>query len=223
MLAQALQPPSSSDLMGYCDSKWISDYTYSAVLDYLGTPSTLVMSAGDEVQPSLLVWGQIDDEQIRFEPSFQVSTRPRLPSGPGPYSIEARASDGSALFGLSFSPDQIADLPGNRQSFVFAIPMSAATAGRISTLRLTGRGREAVLGAAPPAGSAPVLERVSGGRVRLRWNAQANPMVMVRDADTGEILSLARGGDVEVSTAMNKLELILSDGVRSRVQQVNLP
>jgi hypothetical protein len=40
-------------------------------------------------------------------------------------------------------------------------------------------------------------------------------MIMVRDAETGEVLSFARGGDVELSTDKGRLDLLMSDGVRS--------
>jgi hypothetical protein len=47
-------------------------------------------------------------------------------------------------------------------------------------------------------------------------------MVMVRNPGTGEVLSLARGGDVELSTFTNRFELVLSDGVKSRIHQTIL-
>lgn len=55
------------------------------------------------------------------------------------------------------------------------------------------------------------------GEVSLRWDAAAHPMVMVRDARSGEILSFARGGSITLPGAAADLELIASDGVRSRV------
>jgi hypothetical protein len=45
-------------------------------------------------------------------------------------------------------------------------------------------------------------------------------MVMVRDAETGEVLSLARGGDAELSTLKGQVDLVMSDGVKSRVERV---
>jgi hypothetical protein len=45
-------------------------------------------------------------------------------------------------------------------------------------------------------------------------------MIMVRDTETGEVLSLARGGDAQLSTLKGHLDLVLSDGVKSRVKRV---
>jgi hypothetical protein len=45
-------------------------------------------------------------------------------------------------------------------------------------------------------------------------------MLLVRDPDTGEVLSFARGGEVEVGTTKGTLDVTVSDqvvGSRSRV------
>jgi hypothetical protein len=225
-----LEPPTSSDIMGYCDSKWISEYTYSAVMNYLGSGSPLVHggSASLAVQPCLVVWGHIRNGELVLEPAFQVNTRPNLPRQAGPYSLEGRASDGSPVFSLSFAPSEIADAPGNQQNFVFAVPLSSARASRLASLHLSGGGRPAVLAAATTVtGAQPTIplekvevRRAGAGKVGLRWDARAHPMIMVRDTETGEVLSLARGGDAQLSTLKGHLDLVLSDGVKSRVKRV---
>jgi hypothetical protein len=45
-------------------------------------------------------------------------------------------------------------------------------------------------------------------------------MVMVRDTKTGEVLSFARGGSVDVVTRNSQVDLVFSDGVQSRVTRV---
>jgi hypothetical protein len=47
-------------------------------------------------------------------------------------------------------------------------------------------------------------------------------MVMVRDANTGEVLSFARGGSVDVVTRSRQIDLVFSDGVQSRVRRVTV-
>ena len=221
-----LEPPSSGDIMGYCDPKWISDYTYSGVLDYF-TSSAAVAGAGassQAVQPCLLVWGSIRDGQLELKPAFQIDARPRLPGRSGPYSIEARADDGSTLFAHSFVPSEVADLPGSHQSFAFAIPLPAAQARRLASLRLRGQGQELVVTPSSPA-AAPgtdqlAVRRLGTGPIALDWNHRAYPMVLVRDTETGEILSIADGGRVQLPTASRQLELVFSDGVRSFRRQM---
>ena len=64
------------------------------------------------------------------------------------------------------------------------------------------------------------MEATAAG-VSLQWNAAAHPMVMVRDARSGQVLSFARGGSVTLPAAGGGLELVASDGVRSRVLDVS--
>jgi hypothetical protein len=230
---QTLEPPTLGDVMGYCDPKWISDYTYRGVMNYLLVPSPPYMGtiASQAHQPCLLVWGHIQDGQLVLEPAFQLSTRPSLPARPGPYSIEGRALDGSLEFAFSFTPQEVADARQRQQNFVFAVPLSSERAARLSSIRVVGAGREARLSAAAGAAAQPGTQsgtdlvearRTSGGRVGLRWNSRTHPMVMVRDPDTGEVLSFARGGDVQLTTSKGQLELIISNGIRSRVTRMRV-
>jgi hypothetical protein len=228
--AGVVEQPNSTDIMGYCDPKWISAYTYTAVLNYLTTGSPFVQRGvvSSAIQPCLMVWGHVRNGELVLEPAFQLNTRPSLPLQTGPYSIEGRASDGSRVFGLSFTPSQIADAPGNQQNFVYAVPLSAAQESRLQSLHLSGQGRPAMrasvaaVNGGPAAGQSRAVEvrRVKPGSVSLRWDAQVNPMIMVRDPDTGEVLSLARGGDVELPTAKSQVDLVISDGVKSRIQRM---
>ena len=92
--AHALKPPTFTDLMGYCNNEWISDYTYMGVLDCRETQPDVAAAFAQAMQPCLLVWGRIENGQPVLEPAFQIVTRPRLPSRAGPYSVEGRAADG---------------------------------------------------------------------------------------------------------------------------------
>jgi hypothetical protein len=221
-----LAPPTSTDIMGYCDPKWISSYTYSAALNYLTSTPLLqgTSFAGQAIQPSLLVWGNIRDGQLTLNPAFQINTRPRLPGRAGPYTIEGRAADGSTLFTQSFSPSEVADLPGSHQSFAFAVPLSSAQAARLTSIHLRGHGQETVRSthrAGPGATTqAAGLRRVAPGRVSLEWDHRTYPMVMVRNSETGEVMSLAEGGRIELPTSRGQVDLVLSDGVRSVVKRV---
>jgi hypothetical protein len=210
----------------------VSEYTYRGVFDYLAPLSGLPVSAAaadQTAQPSLLVWGHLGNDGLVLEPAFQITARPRLPSGSGPFSIEGRTADGSVLFAHSFKMAQVADLPGDHRSFAFSIPLSDVQAGRLASIRLSGEGREAVVSAAAavspqlPTGTDGVqVRRQTGGRVALRWDPRAYPMLMVRDPDTGEVLSFARGGDVQLLTAKSTVDLLLSNGVASSRRRVRV-
>ncbi|HEY9015048.1 MAG TPA: zinc-dependent metalloprotease family protein [Gemmatimonadales bacterium] len=221
-----LEPPTLGDIMGYCDPKWIGGYTYRGVLNYLLAPSPPVLGVANQpVQSSLLVWGHIRNGVPVLEPAFLVNTRPALPNGGGPYTLTGQASDGTALFTFSFTPNRVADASEKRENFAFAVPLSSARADRLSSIRLSGRGREAVLSASTGGVVQPAaveVRRAASGGVALRWDAAAHPMIMVRDPVTRQVLSFARGGNVELETARSQLELIMSNGVRSRVERMRV-
>jgi hypothetical protein len=172
-------------------------------------------------QPCVLLWGHIANGRAVLEPAFQITTRPSLPKLRGPYSVEATAADGSRLFTLSFEATPSADDPKGSRHFAFAVPLDQARAAGLGSLRLTGPG----IGFAAVSQSAKRLQietvadtvtaRREASGVMLKWNAVAHPMIMVRDPDTGEVLSFARGGNARVWTGKGAVDLDVSDGVRS--------
>jgi hypothetical protein len=217
-----LKPDTLSDIMGYCDPKWIGEYSYRGVMNYrIANP--LVAGSGP-AQPAVLVWGRVREGELVLEPAFQVTTLPRLPARPGPYAVTGLAEDGSTIFDLSFTPNQVADLPGSTEEhFAFAVPLPRAQADRLSKIRLAGKGREIVRQAGLGTGPDSLEVRPSGNRgVSLRWNAGAHPVIMVRDPATGQVLSFARGGAAHIATGKRQLDLLLSDGVRSRLRRMQI-
>jgi hypothetical protein len=229
---KTLEASTLADIMGYCDPKWISGYTYRGVMNYLMAPSPPILTVANnsEVQPCLLVWGHIRNGEIVLEPAFQLNTRPSLPGRRGPYSLEGRDANGKAVFALSFAPKAVADDPTSQGNFVFAIPLSGGGVARLASLHVTGQGRQASLtdSAATTVQPAPArpanaeVRRLTGDRVALRWDARAHPMVLVRDTETGEVLSFARGGETELFTSKREVELIMSSGVRSQLRRMQV-
>jgi hypothetical protein len=64
--------------------------------------------------------------------------------------------------------------------------------------------------------------RRQGAGVILRWNPATQPMIMVRDAVSGEVLSFARGGTARLSTNAGQLDLLVSDGVQSHPMRLSV-
>jgi hypothetical protein len=226
VLDEVIKPPSLPDIMGYCNNPWASDYTYQAVLAYrAAAQASLVRAASAPPQRCLLVWGHIVDGRPVLEPAFEIVTRPSLPKAAGAYAVEALASDGARLFDLSFDAAPVADGRRDTRHFAFAVPLDDAAAARLGSLRLSApAGAAAAVRAASPAAArvgSVVEANLAAGGVALRWDASAHPMIMVRDPDTGEVLSLGRGGETEVTTSKSELDVIVSDRVGS--QQVRVP
>ncbi len=220
-----LKTPGQPDIMGYCDNPWVSDYTYKGIMSYRRShPLSVEAAAG--AQPCILVWGRIVNGQPVLEPTFQIVTRPRMPQSRGPYAIQAQAADGSSLFNLSFDATPAADADQNTKYFAFAVPIDHTTAARLGTVRLTGPGTRlaAVRQSAELLQRGPVPDRITArretGTIALQWNAAAHPMLIVRDPDTGEVLSFARGGNARVWTGKSAVDLEVSNGVQSHRERL---
>jgi hypothetical protein len=218
---ERLRPPSDPDIMGYCPNPWISDYTFNKVLAFRATAASGINSMAGAQQSSMIVWGRIQNGRLVLEPAFQVVTRPSLPRRPGPYTVEATAADGTRLFSVSFDANDVADKGTGSRHFAFAVPLDPSRAAQVSSLRLNGPGAQF---SAVAQSRADLKDRVrvdavtarrEGDAVTLEWDAAVHPMVVVRDPDTGEVLSMARNGRVRIVTGKSELDLDVSDGVRS--------
>jgi hypothetical protein len=214
----AKSPADFKDIMSYCHPYWSSDYTYRGVLDWRGRAAL----AGSQVPAlaateCLLVSGRIRDGKPELDPAFTVRTRPRLPE-PGPFTLELQAGSGTPLR-LPFTPSKVADGPrGDSFQFTFAIPLERGLQANLRSVWVTGPDGQAVFRAAPPSAAfpPPVATALGSGMVRVRWDETAWTGALVRHGRTGEVLAFARGGQAEVATDADSLEVTLSDGVRSR-------
>ncbi|MEP6689844.1 MAG: hypothetical protein ABJD07_01740 [Gemmatimonadaceae bacterium] len=234
IITGTLHQTSDFDLMSYCNPAWVSDYNYSAVLAARGTGPDIGAAAIAAPQRTLLVWGRISNDEIVLEPAFVVTTRPLMPARTGPYRVDAVDAGGASIFSLAFAGEEVADVPGGVRLFSFAVPLTADAESRLAELRLTVPGRapralrSAAAMATPPGVRRAVVpmdpqasvSSAGDGRVQLTWNAATHPMVLVRDATTGEVLSFARGGAATVARPRGDLELTFSDQVRSTTRTV---
>jgi hypothetical protein len=219
---QVLHPDSDHDVMAYCSNVWISDYTYKGVLDWLiAHPQAPASAASRFVQPCLLVWGTVKDGQLRLEPPIEVRTRPHLPSKAGSQQVTGLAADGGTVFSLAFEPAPIADGKSGSAAFAFALPLSERDRGRLQSLRASSGAQVAVSEETEPARVA--VQRQSADQVQLTWDAAKHPVLMVRDARNGEVLSLARQGSTIVRTTSDRLELQPAGRMRSAPLRVVVP
>ncbi|HEX6315281.1 MAG TPA: hypothetical protein VFZ73_10505, partial [Gemmatimonadaceae bacterium] len=222
-----LKFPGTSDLMGYCGFGWISDYTFTGILNYrAATPAAGVAEPfrpAGSAQAAIVVWGRIENGKPVLEPAFAATTGPVLPSRSGPHRVEGYASDGRRLFSYSFEGEEPSDHPDpSARHFALAIPMSGAESLMLDRIILTtGSGAQALLRSSKAqAGS---LEAVveSPGRVRFRVTDSSTRLAVVRDRATGRILAFVRGqGSVVVRSAATEFDVQMGDGVRSRFASV---
>lgn len=163
-LGHLFNPEGYHDLMSYCYPQWISDYTFTKMLEFrledagrAGiSASSRTANRGSSRGDMLLLWGGVDAGELRLEPAFVYPTTARLPSSAGPYRLSGRDAAGRILFSLSFAPTSLAHgTDDENRAFAFAIPFDPAWTGTLDRLTLRG-----------PEGSATV-DRSRGGRARL--------------------------------------------------------
>ena len=223
--AGSLRPPATSDLMGYCGNPWISDYNYTAVLNYRAAQpfSASAAFAGGYARTGLLVWGRVEGGRVILEPAFEVDAPPSLPGRPGRHRIEGFNSLGGRVLDFSFDGERPADHPDAASThFAFVVPLAAFGGALPARLRLTAGGRQAEQALLAPSTETPTVSRSARGRVEISWRDSATRGVLVRDARTGDILSFARGGRATVHTTSGELDLTISGGVGSVQRRVRL-
>ena len=151
--------------MGYCGSRWISDYHFRKAM---GHRLTMESGAGAAAaaETSLLLWGGAGADGTPFlEPAFVVGAPPALPTGGAAYRIYGLDDRGNELFSLSFDMDEIADGDGG-SSFAFAVPAHPDWASALMRIVLSGPGGDAIMdrngGSAAALLRDPVTGRVRG-------------------------------------------------------------
>ncbi len=208
-----------ADIMGYCDPDWVSDYTYKGVLLYRKVyPLQAVPAPAIE---GLLVWGHLEGDRMVLQPLIPVKAPP-APPAPGPFRWEARDAAGALRLAADFQAQEVADAPGGRlRSFSFIVPLGAVAPGDLASVHVLEGGverarsvRPAALPLRAGAPEAPVQVTDERGAVALVWDGARHPLVVVRDAATGELLGFQRGGAGRVCTDRRDLELLACDGVQ---------
>jgi IPT/TIG domain-containing protein len=222
-----------TDIMGYCSNQWVSDYVYISVLNFrLSSPIGLVASdvvGGNSQQEGLLVWGRIENNQVILEPAFRVPVTGTAPQA-GPYTWEARDTFGRVLATVPFDAPEVADLPNTSlRIFSFVVPMTSESSAAVNSVRLS-KGNQELARAVHTGpevhalGPAPVaLQDLPNGRVQLTWNAGQYPVLMLRDAGTGEVRGFLRGGSAAIQDPPQEMEIQFSDGVRSGLMRYQRP
>jgi len=222
-------PSSYRDFMSYCGPEWISDYVFERIIDavapapFSGTVSRLAsLTAPRPAEPGLLVWGRVEGGRLILEPALEVDAPSSLPARGGDYSIEGRSPGGEVLFRYDFDPVAVADLPGDQGHFSFVVPLRTFDRAALAEIRLTSSRTPALAvrrasdrPEPAPGEDSALVNRLGEAVAEVAWNALDYPMVVVRDAETREVLSLGRSGRVRVAPLSDRIELEFSNGLRA--------
>jgi hypothetical protein len=218
--------PAYKDFMSYCSTLWTSDYTYVGVLNWRSTsPIGIIVPGPDVVTPTgdgLLVWGRIEDGHLTLEPAFRVPAN-NSQATPGPYTWEARDSMGRILASVSFDAAEVADVPdGSVQMFSFVVPLQPEILAAMQTIHVKSGNQELAhraVSAAPAADfqNAIRMQDMANGSLQIVWDAERYPVLMLRDARTGEVRGFVRGGNAQIEAAPKEIVVHSPDDVRSDV------
>lgn len=227
-LALALKNPGQfNDIMGYCDSVWISDYHFKKALESRttgGLPSHQVLQDAPRLnEKSLLLWGRLEGGTATLEPAFSIPT-PAMPPEDGDCLMEGFNDAGERLFAVPFGLTATS-LPGAGapRHFAFSIPLAPEIVLQLSEIRWSKNGEQLAAShrlnpladRAKRDSEAVRVQSTFDGRSRLTWDSVSYPMVMVRDVKSGEVLGFIRNGDAMLKGLDRGVEMVLSDGVQS--------
>ena len=216
--------PSTFDIMSYCQPQWVSAYQYTKVLDFRRQNPQAVQASGP-VGDALLVVGHIRASVLTVDPAFSVRMPTAVADPVGRYVIEAYDANETIVASHRFTPFSVNDAEANTEAFVVAMPLPVSeqrrvarlqvrdlAAGRVSVRYDAQRGDATLVG-----GAAIAASRAAGGAITATWTPANVPAVLVRDPASGEVLAIARRGELDVSqfARFSTLELHLSSGVRS--------
>ena len=195
-----LVAPTLTDIMGYCSNQWISDWTWTQVMQYRQSSGMVIDNAirGE----GLLIWGRVVDGRVLLEPAFRVNAIPTpMPSG-ALHRAELLDKQGQSLLDFPIAAERVSDITDHdERQFAVVVPWTARLEQSLARIRvrdvrspLVSAMRSTIDGAPTAALTDPTasLSADSRGHTRVRWNAQAFPMVMARDAVTGEIMGFLR-------------------------------
>jgi hypothetical protein len=205
----------SYDLMSYCSPIWISDYSYRKLLTY----AQASLAAPPVATRSVLVSGVIRQSGSFLNPALVVTAPPVTPTAPGRYRLVGTGTDGSQLFDFTFDPPQVGDAGTTAiHPFVFTVPLAGSLS--LGSLRLTGPGVDTTLAGATHGSlvgdtTSVTATRITASEVRFVWSPVRYPMVMIRDAATGSVLAIARGGSSTLRGKTSTFLVSASDGVAS--------
>ncbi|MCY4647091.1 MAG: M66 family metalloprotease [Gammaproteobacteria bacterium] len=189
-----LVPPGTPDLMGYCDSQWISDYQFTNALRFRlreARPEAVVAAR------ALLVWGGVGADGLPYlRPAFAIEAPPALPVSVGEYRLTGLTVSGTELFSVAFAMPALAD-GGGRASFAYALPVAPEWEA-LAVLTLSGPGGSATLDA-----------------------ASDRPMVILLNPRNGQVRGILRdpplptqvAGETASAAAGPSLEVLFSRGV----------
>ncbi len=239
LVTGTIYPPTSYDIMGYCNNTWAADYTYTGILQYLRSGAVPTISAASiGVTPVLMISGSLINDGVTVDPVFATTAVPTAQRAAGRFVAEGLASDGRVLFRHRFDGREVSDADPSARTFLITVPYDASVSGAVASITVrdaTGGARAATLlrtgtysanasGVSLRVDADPQLMATAAGAgsFDVTWNVSRYPAIVVRDRTTRRVLAMGRTGTIAIrATSLAGLEVLLSDGVSSTVRALS--
>jgi IPT/TIG domain len=226
-----VSPVSQTDIMGYCNGTWFSDYNYREMQRYMESQSGLIaaqIAADVAEQDLLLIAGTIGLDGLTLAPVQALRGAPT--TGQGDYTLRLVLTDGSTIE-HSIEAELVDHAVPPERHFAVAVPRPDIAIARIEVLR----GGAAI--AARSSGRATAQRAVGSnvsrmqqidwnerdGQLTVQWDASAAPSLAVTYVIKGArtVLAFRRTGgvaqiDVSGLPAGGRYEFAVSDGLNAR-------
>ena len=164
-----LVPPTTPDLMSYCEPEWVSDFHFTKALHFRLFDEDAAATPPAASTKTLLLWGGIGPDGVPvLEPAFLIDAPAALPDADGEYRIAGRAEGGGELFSLAFAMPETTAGDGS-SAFAFALPVRPEWEGSLARITFSG-----------PAGSV------------LLDDESDLPMAILRNPRTGQVRGILR-------------------------------
>lgn len=200
------------DVMGYCTPFWPSDHTYQRVLEMrmarpVGAPyvgSAGLGSGAGAMRRLLVSGGWSATEGLEIRPALEVQVPPTTSRPLDPVLIEILDADGRVIGSARASSEGV-DHADDATLRHFSAVVGLTRDVEASTIRVTtpwGMTTRIRRGEATP--EIRVDRAPAAGGIRLRWDAEEWPLLVVREPDPdrpgepGRILGFLRSGDAVV-------------------------
>ena len=135
-----VSPERRRDIMGYCyQLGWLSDYYFEKVIrvreNKVEDWTNGDLPGAGQKGEMLVLWGGVQNGELRIEPVHPMYTTATLPRETGPYTLQGVTGGGDVEFSLSFTPGE--DVDGNKY-FLFTIPIEEDWENSLERITLTG-------------------------------------------------------------------------------------
>jgi Peptidase M66 len=227
-----VDPAKYMDVMGYCGTKWVSDFMYNRAQTFLESNVPSAVSVDAAATDLLLVNGTLENGQVRLEPLQRISGAVITPKA-GPFRLTLETAFG--IQQVSFDVRRVTHEDGTGRNFDKAqFSFTMPDPGRITKLTITQndtvRFEQSPAGTlrsqSAPTNRQPITVQRSGSSLKVTWDAKVHSSVAlahIAPDGTRTMLALGLSGGTAVlemgALGEGQFEVSASDGLNGIKQR----